>query len=246
MTHLPPRLNRHSPVALYHQLKRILRAQIVTGEYTQNDQLPSENTLAQEFDVSRHVVRQALKALVAEGHIVAYQGSGYFVNQKRIRKPMPRLGSHTLSMQNLGVNTTTLVARKEKIPPPDFVAERLLEPNEKEVIFIERVSYLDNEPVCVIEGYYTINLQDTLMNQNLNNKSIYKTLEECCELKPGRAETVISVAFSDERLSSLMQIREGAPLLHIGSFTWSTENIIFEYSSGYYRSDRFELELEQT
>ena len=113
MAQLRPRLNRHSPVALYHQLKKILRSQIITGEYQQKEQLPSENELMQEFDVSQHVVRQALKALVAEGHIVAYQGSRYFVNQERIRKPLPRLGNHTKSMQKLDHETSTLVARKE-------------------------------------------------------------------------------------------------------------------------------------
>lgn len=246
MSHLPSRLNRHSPVALYHQLKRILRSQIITGEYQQKEQLPSENKLMQEFDVSRHVVRQALKALVAEGHIVAYQGSGYFVNQERIRKPLPRLGSHTTSMQNLGRKTSTLVSRVEILSPPDFVAGRMLGPGEIKTVFIERVSFIDDEPVCVIEGYYPLKYEAAFLEQELDNRSIYTILENCCNLKPSRAETVISVAFADEHLSSLMQIREGAPLLHIGSFTWSSNDVIFEYSSGYYRSDRFELELEQT
>ncbi len=246
MSQLPQRLNRHSPVALYHQLKRILRGQILAGDYRQQEQLPSENQLAQEYNVSRHVVRQALKALVAEGQIVAYQGAGYFVNQERIRKALPRLGSHTKSMQLLGRSTTTLVARQEIVSPPDFVAARMLGKKETETILIERISYLDDEPVCVIEAYYPVKYRDPLLVLDLDNKSIYHTLEQCCNLKPGRAETVISISFADERLSSLMQIREGAPLLHLGSFTWSVEDVLFEYSSGYYRSDRFELELQQT
>ncbi len=246
MSHIPPRLNRQSPVALYHQLKRILRAQIQSGIYREQEQLPSENQLAQEYNVSRHVVRQALRALVAEGQIVAYQGAGYFVNQERIRKALPRLGSHTQSMQALGRTTKTLVARVEILQPPAFIAERMLGDDENETIYIERVSFLDDEPVCVLEAFYPTRYRDALMEKDLDNKSIYKTLEECFGLKPGRAETVISVAFAEERLGSLMQIREGSPLLHIGSFTWCTDDVLFEYSSGYYRSDRFELELYQT
>ncbi len=246
ISQIPQRLNRHSPVALYYQLTRILRAQIRAGVYGEREQLPSENQLAREYQVSRHVVRRALKALVDEGQIIAYQGAGYFVNRKRFRKALPRLGSHTRSMQALGRATETLVARQELVRPPDFIAEKMLRPNEYEVIIIERVSYLDDEPVCVIEAYYPIDYGEALLGRDLNNKSIYQTLEERCNLRPGRAETVISIAFADEHLSSLMQIREGAPLLHIGSFTWSTKNVLFEYSSGYYRSDRFELELQQT
>jgi GntR family frlABCD operon transcriptional regulator len=108
-------LNRQSHIALYYQLKHILLSQINEGVYKEGDRLPSESELSQQYEVSRHVVRQALKALIAEGRIIAYQGAGYFVNQKRIRKALPRLGSHTKSMASLGSPTQTLVVRQEVI-----------------------------------------------------------------------------------------------------------------------------------
>jgi len=246
MVNIPQRLNRHGSVALYHQLKRILRSRIASGEFQENQQLPSESELASAYEVSRHVVRQALKALVAEGRIVSYQGSGYFVNQKRYRKALLSLGSHTESMRAMAQPTTTIVTRKEILQPPEFIAEKLLKDPEEQAVFIQRVSFLNNEPVCVLEAYYPINYQSALLEANLDDKSIYNLLDQSFGLKPGRAETVISVIFADEDQSALMQIREGAPLLHIGSFTWTTEGELFEYSSNAYRSDRFELEMQQT
>jgi len=246
MTNIPQRLNRHGSVALYHQLKRILRSRIASGEFEENQQLPSESELASAYEVSRHVVRQALKALVAEGRIVSYQGSGYFVNQKRFRKALVNLGSHTESMKALGLPTTTLVTRQELIRPPEFIAEKLLNGPDEQAVYIQRVSYLANEPVCLLEAYYPIQYQSALLEAELDDQSIYNLLDQRFGLKPGRAETVISVIFADEDQSALMQIREGAPLLHIGSFTWTTEGDLFEYSSNAYRSDRFELEMQQT
>ncbi len=239
-------LNRHSHIALYYQLKHILLSQIEEGVYNEGDRLPSENELSQHYAVSRHVVRQALKALIAEGRVVSYQGAGYFVNQKRIRKALPRLGSHTQSMASLGSPTQTLVVRQEIVLPPEFVAERLLPPEEDQAIYIERVSYLEDEPVCCITAYYPLKYADILLNVDLTNKSIYDRLKDCCAIVPKRAETVVSVTFADEYQSSLLSIREGMPLLNIGSFTWSDKDELFEYSSGFYRIDRFELELEQT
>lgn len=239
-------LNRQSHIALYYQLKHILLSQIEEGVYKEGDRLPSESELSQQYAVSRHVVRQALKALIAEGRVVAYQGAGYFVNQKRIRKALPRLGSHTESMASLGSSTHTLVVRQEVISPPELITERLLSASEDQAIYLERVSYLEDEPVCYISAYYPLKYADILLNVDLNNKSVYARLKKHCAIVPKRAETVVSVTFSDEYQSSLLRIREGMPLLNIGSFTWSDKDELFEYSSGFYRIDRFELELEQT
>lgn len=240
------KLNRQSPLALYYQLKRILLAQIEDGTYQAGDQLPSENELSHEYHVSRHVVRQALKDLVAEGRVLSHQGSGYFVNKKRVRIVFPRLGSHTVSLAKLGVPTRTTVVRQEKTTLPDYVAERILSPGEKEAVVIERVSYLDDEPACYIRAFYPPKYEATLLNVDLDNSSIYARLEKCCALVPERAETVVSIAFAEEHQSSWLQIREGMPLLFIGSFTWASNGELFEYSAGFYRVDRFELEIEQT
>ena len=239
-------LNRQSQLALYYQLKRILIAQIDAGKYKEGDRLPSENELTQEYKVSRHVVRQALKALVDEGRIVAYQGSGYFVNRKRIRKALPKLSSHTESLARLEQATYTQVTRQEINAPPEFISERLLTESKDDAILIERVSFIDEEPVCFIIAYYPLKFQEVLLDVSLDNKSIYARLEECCSIFPSRAETVISVTFADEHQAALLRIREGMPLLNIGSFTWSTNEELFEYSLGFYRVDRFELELEQS
>ncbi len=246
MLNPPQQLNRQSPLALYYQLKHILLAQIDSGAYQDGDRLPSEYDLTKQYKVSRHVVRQALKDLIAEGRIVAQQGAGYFVNKKRYRKALPKLSSHTNSMSGLGRSTQTLVVSQKIASPPDFVAASLLAPGENQAIFLERVSYLDDEPVCMIRAYYPLKYSPVLLNVDLNNKSIYSILQNCCSIIPKRAETIVSVVFADEVQSQLLSIREGMPLLHLGSFTWSENGELFEYSSGYYRIDRFELELEQT
>jgi GntR family transcriptional regulator len=246
VSNIPQQLNRQSPLALYYQLKHILLAQIDSGVYKDGDRLPSEYALTKQYKVSRHVVRQALKDLIAEGRITARKGTGYFVNNKRFRKALPRLGSHTKSMAMLGLLTQTIVTSQEIITPPDFIAEKLLPPMENKAIFIERVSYLEDEPVCMIRAYYPLKYSSVLYDVDLNNKSIYSLLQNCFSIVPKRAETIISVVFADDLQSNLLSIREGLPLLHLGSFTWTENDELFEYSSGYYRIDRFELEIEQT
>jgi GntR family transcriptional regulator len=136
LANLPQKLNRQSQLALYYQLKHILLGQIDGDIYKSGDRLPSENELSKQYKVSRHVARQALKDLVAEGRVVVHQGAGYFVNRKRFRKALPRLGSHTESMKSLDLPTQTLVVRQEILTPPEFIAGSLLPPGEDQALFI--------------------------------------------------------------------------------------------------------------
>jgi len=56
-----------------------LLEQIVSGRYAVGDRLPGENDLAERFEVSRPVVREALNRLQADGLVTSRQGSGTFV-----------------------------------------------------------------------------------------------------------------------------------------------------------------------
>ncbi|WP_353475992.1 FadR/GntR family transcriptional regulator (plasmid) [Salipiger sp. H15] len=62
---------------VYHSL----RARITNGDYVANDKLPSELQLAEEFGVSRPVLRTALERLREEGAVVSRQGAGNFVRE---------------------------------------------------------------------------------------------------------------------------------------------------------------------
>lgn len=57
-------------------------AKIVNGDFAVGSKLPTEHALSEELEVSRPVLRQALKQLREDGVIVSKQGSGSFV-QKR-------------------------------------------------------------------------------------------------------------------------------------------------------------------
>lgn len=67
----------------------LIFGRIVAGELNVGDKLPSENELADQFNVSRPVVREALMRLRADGLITAHQGLGSFVSAQ----PASRLKS---------------------------------------------------------------------------------------------------------------------------------------------------------
>ncbi len=59
---------------------------IVGGRYEANDRLPTEKQLAESYDVSRPVVREALMRLQADGLIISRQGAGTFIAKRPSRR----------------------------------------------------------------------------------------------------------------------------------------------------------------
>jgi DNA-binding LacI/PurR family transcriptional regulator len=68
-------------MALYTHLIGYFRQRILDGSLAPGAQLPTEFEIAQEHQISRGTVRQALHALVHEGLIERVQGRGTFVRQ---------------------------------------------------------------------------------------------------------------------------------------------------------------------
>lgn len=65
-----------------------VRRSILNGEFRPDERLPGENTLAEQYEVSRPVIRAALKRLRDEGMVTSRQGSGSFVSAPVAQKPL--------------------------------------------------------------------------------------------------------------------------------------------------------------
>ena len=66
---------------LAYDLVEELKQRILSGQISPGDKLPAENSLVEEFGVSRTVVREAVSRLQAAGLVETFQGRGSFVLQ---------------------------------------------------------------------------------------------------------------------------------------------------------------------
>ena len=67
--------------------ERIQRS-IKSGAYGIDERLPTEHSLASEFQVSRPVIRDALQRLRDQGLIYSRRGAGSFVREQGVREPL--------------------------------------------------------------------------------------------------------------------------------------------------------------
>lgn len=66
---------------LYQQVADDIESAILSGTYPHDSRLPSEQELANEYGVSRNVIREALKRLQERGLVSIKTGSGTYVSQ---------------------------------------------------------------------------------------------------------------------------------------------------------------------
>jgi GntR family transcriptional regulator / MocR family aminotransferase len=81
MIHLTPKLDPNGHEALYMQLYRYVRDEIMTGAIASNARMPSIRQLAEHLDVSRTPIALAYEQLLAEGYIISRPRSGYYASE---------------------------------------------------------------------------------------------------------------------------------------------------------------------
>ncbi|MEU7178841.1 MULTISPECIES: GntR family transcriptional regulator [Streptomyces] len=76
-------VERDAPDAPFQQLAGILRARVKRGDWKPNRAIPGENTLADEYGLSRPTVRRAIAVLAEEGLVYAVSGRGTYVAERK-------------------------------------------------------------------------------------------------------------------------------------------------------------------
>ncbi len=81
------RLDRNSPVPLYHQIAQPIEELILSGQLTPGTRLEDELSMARRLNVSRPTARRALQQLGDHGLLVRRRGVGTQVAPTRVHRP---------------------------------------------------------------------------------------------------------------------------------------------------------------
>lgn len=117
--------NRVTRRRLYQQVADDLERLIVEGRYRPGMRLPSEHRLAQQYDVSRNVIREALKRLKEHGLVQIKTGSGTYVNEPST-KPVSDALHRLLRLNSVGYSFNDLYEIRQMLEPESarLAAER--------------------------------------------------------------------------------------------------------------------------
>ena len=238
-------IDHNSPVPYYYQLEEWFREQLASGALQPGQQIPSEAELCQAFRVSRTVVRQALDDLVNEGLLYRRKGKGTFVAKPKIRESLvQKLTGFYQDMVDRGFTPVTHVLEQTVVPASKLLAERLSIPVGDQVIKIDRLRFINNEPLVFVTTYIPYTICPGLLHEDLTNQSLYAVLEEKYGLEIVRGRRTLEAVAASEQDAALLEISPGAPIVLLKSVSYLRDGRPVEYYEAKHRGDRSQFEVE--
>lgn len=240
-----PPIDRTSPVPYYAQVKETLRGWIRDRRWKTGEQIPGEHELCESFDVSRPVIRQALNELVAEGLITRQKGKGTFVAEPKIKEGLvQRLTGFHHDMTRQGYQPFNRVLKQHAIPPTQMIAELLQIKPDEQVMEIERLRFIQDEPIVLVTTYLPARLCPELLTTDLTHQSLYALLEQNCGVFIASGRRTIEAVPADKYTAALLRVRKGTPLIQLDSVSYTASGSPVEYYRAYHRGDRSAFEIE--
>lgn len=227
---------------LYTQVRESLRRDILNGTYPPHSQMPSESQMMHSFGVSRITVRQALGDLQKEGLIFKVMGKGSFVSKPKAFQSLSRLQGFGEAMAVSGYETFSNVLSARPVEATAQVAKRLGLRTGQPIFEIQRLRFLNREPISVDVSYFPPELGERLAQEDLAVRDIFAILENDLGHNLTHADLQIEAICADETLARQLQVDEGCAVLRMERLTYAGDKPIdFEFL--YYRGDAFQYRL---
>lgn len=236
-------LTQHSALPFYAQIKDLLRAKILDGTFPPNQKLASESELMAHFGVSRITVRQALNELQNEGLIYRIHGKGTFVSKPKAFQDLTRLQGFGEAMSQLGHETFNRVLSIQHMAAPDQVAQQLHLTPGTMVTELQRLRFLNREPISLDITYVPHALGLRLAEEDLARRDIFLILEQDYGMALGHADLQIGSTQADDWLAEQLAVEAGAPVLFIERTTVNAAGQPIDYEHLYYRGDAFKYKV---
>jgi GntR family transcriptional regulator len=232
-------------VPLYHQVQHLIRYRIGKGEYLPGAQIPSENQLCRELDVSRVTVREALRELVRERLLVKVQGKGTFVALSAA-KELPAI-KYTGFLEDIYERVRRMEVKHvsmDRIPLPEDLRTMLqLGPTETELIRIKRLRHVNDGPFSFTINYLPVSIGSRLHEQDLYRTPLLEILQDELKVPIVRAQETVEAAPADPEVAAQLDIAVLFPVMHIRRVMFTEHDKPFELVETFYRADKYQYSV---
>ena len=234
-----------SRLPLYVQVEDALAERIASGALPAGHQLPSEESLVSEFNVSRTTIRTTIQNLVRRGLVEIRRGKGTFVAPPRITQELTELTGFVEDMQILGREATARLLDKKVVPASETVARQLGLPLGTDVVQILRVRLADGVPLSFDETYLPEELGQKVMADDLVTEPIFSLLEQKYSTPLLEAEYQLEASIADAAVAMALSVPPGSPIFLIERTSYSVGHRPVDYEKLHYRGDhiRFKTRL---
>jgi GntR family transcriptional regulator len=202
--------------------------------------IPTERSLAAEFDVSRTTVRQALAELTVEGRLLRVQGKGTFAAEPKVAQRL-QLSSYTEDMRAQGREPSSRLIEISEDPADIDLARLLAIRAGAKVLRMHRLRLADNEPMAIETTHLPLSRFRGLRRYVSSGGSLYQVLRERFGVEMGHAEETIETALASPEEAELLGADVGLPMLLLSRHSFDSAGNPVEWVRSVYRGDRYKF-----
>lgn len=221
-----------------------LTRRIEQGIYVAGQQLPSERDIAEELEVSRPTVREALMRLQTDNLIDIAPRAGAFVRHPQAKiligpsdptiargLELKRAGSFIRAMEAQGRHTLVrFIEPSSIIPAGTEIGEKLDTDPSTKLLRRYRVHIIDRIPYRILDSYYLASLLGGLLGQDEGYTPLFKWMYEHTGQRAARAFERINIRMPSADEATLLNISRNQPVIDMDRWVWSNTDLLFEYS----------------
>ena len=226
---------------LYRRLVDALRQEIAEGMHAVGDRLPTEDALCRRFDVSRHTVREALRALRDEGLTASRQGAGTRV----VRRTSQSLYTYSISnideLLQYASEARYEVDKSSVVIADQGLAERLGCTIGQRWLRVEGFRYTKDahDPICWTEVFVRADFAGIALMIGRRPGTIYSWIEEMYGVRVGSVEQTLSTEQIPAAIASTLRAEPDSTGIAIRRVYRLTDGETVEIAFNLHPADRF-------
>lgn len=218
-----------------------LRRRILAGEFDAGHRL-DETDLAARHAASRNTVREALELLRRDGLIERKRGAGTTVRAPKYGHGLDRLSGLAEALAGYGVVHNEVLSAQRLPKAPERIAEQLeLEP-EAEVVRLERLRFVNDEPLSYDVSYLPVDIGAPLLELDLANNDVFALIEQTSGRSLGRAELTVHATNAEPDVAAKLGLVPGAAIFTVERLTHLDDERPIDAEVLRIRADRFAFE----
>ena len=199
-------LDRSSPMPLWAQLESQLKQRLDSGEFA--DRFPTDSELVEEYAVSRHTVREAVRHLNKSGILRRERGRGTVVNHAEFEQPLGALYSLFRTIESAGVEQRSEVLALREDTHPVASAQLGLAP-QTPLVFVERLRCAGGEPLAIDRTWVPMAVGAPLLSANFEHTALYDEMDRRCGVRPDAGWERIAPVIPSPAEREILHLRRG-------------------------------------
>lgn len=213
-----------------------IKKQIDAGVYREREFLPSEFSLAKQYDASRTDLKKALEILEEANIITIKPGFGSMVNPKPLfSSGIEELNSVTETIEFSGRKAGSQYLSIELIQSTEEDREKFRPREVRSLVQIERIRTADSKPIV----FNVDKIPDNLIPLEYINQeeSMFQLMEKYAHKRISYAVSYIEPISYHERIYDILDYDPEQSLLLLKQMHYTEANEPVLYSLNYYRPD---------